>query len=1578
MSKVTKPSSGLNLDSGYENMPEGDYPFSLNAVIETREGNLGNISNEEGNSFFLVLPENFKIIGHLYIGGGETAVFLHNPTLSLDQIGVVYGNGDYQIFIEADFSFSLLHLIDSTFRLRRGCERVLYFTDGNSPLRSINLDNLSKNKDALGNWDISSFNLIPTVSENIKIQNIEIEDGEGNIEIGSYYFGVLQLDENLNPTEVLNTTETVKIYRGSLKNNFIDINGSLPYSEESSLNLTSKSIKFDIEGLDKTFPYYKVVIVSYTSGTGVISKVLYTDPISINSPTFIFTGKEGTTETTLESSSTLQTRFESVQHIEQIENRLVLANIKRKEVNFCKLQSFASKIKVDAVLKTVNFSNVEAQNNPKRGSISNESTGYMPGELESFGIEYYFEDGEVSPVYHIPGKASGYPSNMGTDGATSQIYQERSSCDKPSLSYWGVDSTGIPLVNKSVRHHRIPERSSFVGITFVDKLLADTVSTGKTDTITLEVKGLMSLPEEDYTVLVSWEEDSILDSVSFLLNKTSYNTKENSLFTVKEGLTGNITNITVQLTDAILVAPVYFPVDENYTPSFTTSLQEVGEDFKILDQDSFEGDIIGLEFSNIDLPPSSILGGNVITGYRIVRQEKKEADRTVVDSAVVLPLTSEENEVVFSFPSPLANPQALTAKIVTDAFALVIPKHLFLDARDRSFTKIFKTGYLSSSEIVSRDPLRIFYEDVEDGTSANDDTKNEDKDEDGFDMRGHISLSNLTHIPVTTSLVTENIKSVKFLDPLEETSYTNSSGDVKKLKNLSFDNMIAVVILNTALDQENLDILYEHPIVVSLRKTPVNPYSNFSSSSYTKEHLNIGNLSSIEVFNGGVYTSSMKYFTTSLYQYRIFEREQKSGIGRIISGALLTAGGIAATVLAVIFTGGLAAGAGVAITQAGVRLTSKGINANKRKRAMDSSYISGDPNKSMKGLTGYTLYYELDPRDDEVQYHASILTDLWFESEVNINLRYNFEGIATDSTTFLPSPGALDYSVYRDYFTRKVTVFDENRKDNKRHLAETPLEVTAINPDYLQKSDFRINFPLSETYSCCSDCNESFPHRIRWSEQSYQEEVSDNFNVFKENNYKDIEGFTGEITNLFRIQNNLYVHTEEALWHLPQNFQERITEDLVSFIGTGEYFSIPPRMILDTSNGISAGSSHKWATLKTPQGVFFVSEYLGVVYLFNGKDLKPLTNQGIYTWAKNNIKLLCNEEHKKIYKKDYEYLNNTLLSLGGGFTTTYDSFYERFIITKKDFSFKETENICTKDGVSYFSSLNIQEEIDEQQLLGWYYLGIVDCEMYFEKVVLSIEGVESLQNLSIPLPETSPLINNNSLTLSYSFKSSRWTSFHSYLPSLYFYVPKRFFSFQGDLNSVWEHNKKDTYNNFYGELKPFIIEYVSLEKLLQTKIWDFIQFQTKAQKASLSSPVEERFTTFNKALFYNSRQCSGILNLVVKDSGLPEDYLFDQVKDIAADEIVIDRNEKDWSLNELRYIRTDYTSSVFSKDLSDLQLKYFIDKVVNQKSLDLNKDWQDLECFRDKYLVVRLIFDKFDNVNLTLNFSIENSEDSPR
>ena len=133
-----------------------------------------------------------------------------------------------------------------------------------------------------------------------------------------------------------------------------------------------------------------------------------------------------------------------------------------------------------------------------------------------------------------------------------------------------------------------------------------------------------------------------------------------------------------------------------------------------------------------------------------------------------------------------------------------------------------------------------------------------------------------------------------------------------------------------------------------------------------------------------------------------------------------------------------------------------------------------------------------------------------------------------------------------------------------------------------------------------------------------------------------------------------------------------------------------------------------------------------------------------------------------------------------------------------------------------------------------------------------------------------PIKLNNSWTISYSLKNKNWVSWHSYLPNFYIDIPEKFYSWKHGSNKLWRHNKLGHFQTYYGIYKPHIIEYTSSSNPVTTRIWNHIMLQTEAKTYNydLKQYHDERYITFNKAVLYNSRQCSGEMDLVVKDEEL--------------------------------------------------------------------------------------------------------------
>lgn len=1774
---IVKPGM-LITDCSLVEQPQGSTRFVLNGVNETDEGDVGNVIREESNEQCYQLPANTIPLGEVNIGDNSKLLFLVDSSGNSYITLVDRECNLTTIVTDANqvkkFGFKVTNQIDAVYRLRRGCETVIYWIDPKP--RIFILEKPELFQDDLGDWDIDKFNLFKTYSTIPIFDDIEVLDVGGVLPAGSYNFSVQYLDEDLNPTEFMATSEVVHIYHDSINSDYTEVRGSTSLQNEfQDFGLTSKAIKVTLSNLDTNFPFYKIAITESNSGSGIITATKLTAEISTNNPFFTYTGNNFESLITEAEVTVSKDVIEKATSIEQIENILVLSDTEGKDINYCNLQKYASKIGTDMITKEIILNQI-VTDNPKHPTVKTDSIGFMPGEIYSLGIVYIFEDNSLSPVYHIPGKNplvipnkiysigdSVYPMNNITNVSEDTRYVDNNSCD--SGNYWGEDIEGSPLTGSLVRHHRFPLRTD-VNLPLVKKLTSN-VDLTVLKRIRIHAEGSLVVPvlcpeqgEAGYDpdcvdevilpfqVQVTYEINGITDSFIVEIDPADWGGTSPVDITVDMFsdilISENITIISIAelettlastITANVLVTDAPSPQGLTYTVSTVDSANETANDV-------YTSEIFGLKFSNIIMPDLADTNGNKVIGYYIVKNERTEDEKTILDSGVMTAMIKNKKFVSHGHLMPELEPDTVDTLIKKDVFALINPEFKFNNTKYNSFDIIQQGKFTREEAIHSRTKIN----DVIDGTSYRSGKhKHGERDRDGWSIQIK-TRDNITAFQNSTllNLPKAKLKEVIYLDALGDKLTTDSNNVAIDIFNVACDNKIGIISLT---EEISTPIVNSVPYVYLYRKN-ANPYSNFRNTPYYKIvenpiYFGPGPSTSI-VFGGDSYITPIRYTNSIFYDNRIKKRKAKGGALSFIVGGLLVLAGIAV----IIFTGQV--GVGGALISGGASLIASGIKKDAWQRAYNSLYKQGlretiqdlytdwDGNCSGPTIGGVNigLYndgcsgYKKNPQDDEIQWLGDSL-NLWYESKVNMSLRI---GSTTGIPDFLnpPSLGELGTTVPeydREYFgihsvgsggngpgdatstdnsilpttsldthmLNKLTYLDINRKSGRAYIGVALPELYIINPDYVRTNKQKVYNHLALEYDCCSECNEKFPHRVHYSLQSFQEELTDNFRIFLPNNYKDLEGNTGRITDMFRIQNKLYVHTEEALWELPQNFQERVTGEIISFIGTGEYFNIPARKVVDDEDS-SAGNLHKWARIKTRYGVVFPCHKEKKIYYFSDR-LKAISDIHNSNWFKENMKFKVAENYYNTNGVDYPYHDNPSNPLGIGYLSVYDTKKDRIIISKKDFVIEglptEAYTLCA-EGDSPIIFTDMQAIIDEKEDEGWTYVGLEDCKMKFIKeetqevtittyenitsceetpinptciYLKSVKYAEELSELvegdeitveytncggdlidmgtilvgqrliiedciqigsvvvgpeyiniedfevitddefegcnkltecttetistdqvittsvvtydyveGLPLLEQEDVsIINNSWTMSFSLKADSWVGWHSYLPSFYMYVQEKFYSWKQGLNHIYRHGVKGSYGNFYGQSYPFIVEYVDVDNPLVTKIYDALKIQTEAKTWNpvLEEFRDERYITFNKILAYNTHQISGILNMIVKTDA--DTYIEDQITNDSTN-IIVSRNERDWSINDLRDISINPSVPMFRKDLTNIQTQYYIDKIVNPNRIDYNKNWMELENFRDKFLVVRLIIDTFDTTRLIMNFSIQDSKQSER
>lgn len=1930
---------GLHQDNIPENQPNQTLRFALNSVKESQLGNRPARAVENANEIYASLKKGYTPIGKVYIGDNKTVIFSVSEDNMISEIGILDDNATYNVIVnditsvgDNKLTFKTEYQIDAIYRLRRGCDETIYFTDGFNPPRYFNISQPEDFKDPVtGQWVSRSFDLIKSFNKIPEVADVSILENNGNLVAGSYSVMIQYLDDDFNGTTFLTEIPNINIYNDSLTDQYNNIKGSsnIIDSEPYKYENTNKAIRVTYTGFDSSYNFYRLAFIKFTSNLGTATEVSYTDPIDINTNTFVYTGDNATVQGTLDELvlSNNAPVLLKAKNIDQIENRLLLSNTTGQEVEFCKLQRYASKIKADCVVKDTILTTVLDENNSKNPAVKFNGISYQPGEVYSFGVSYVFDDMTQSPVYHIPGKSPSidpntifsptnntFPMSNVDNSNETEFYTDNSSCN--GNSYWGLDSEGDTLLGANIRHHKFPTRNE-EGIDFVKKevINPEAISQYKRVRVNLltNIRKSVVCKEGDtgctaysalpFRLIIRYDLDGEAQTFDVIINPDS------QILPYYDGNiflgSGVVTGLSISYRDETSSDETTLPLNDN-----KTAVQPNGGSYELTIEDSTEDlttaiysvPIFGIRFSDVELPPESVVGKKVI-GYYIVRQDRRDTDKTILDSGVILPMIKNDNFVSAGMLAPdydnceegvfNKNNCYRTSK---RNFQLLTPLHKFVDKTFDNFSSIEEQG---KYKVGKQSRTGMSYQNVYDGSSADGiDTNESTSDNDGMSLRQIIRYSELNYLPSNTTKFKTDNQDTKIYN-LDGANYVEHEDNTETLYNLAADNKALIISKNNDEDLRTYRPGRKEYPYVYVKNANRTFYSNFRVNPYYRQTANLQTTPIVETYSGDIYIAPMRY-SNHIYANAVSgTRRESLGFFEAFVAVLTVIVGAALAIFSggsslVIAGGILTAISGALMGAASVIETERfnDIYTDKWDKGLDKTVFDKFYHRYM-----WNTYIEgfspLQWRDDTFKWYGDVLGDIWFETPINISLRVaprnninNFllplkapMSDRPDKLSVLAQVGENDddwdfqddYYFYRDgkslaegeienYFLKKITTVDADRKSGVKYTGLSIPQVYLLNTDHNVRTNVQEYFHLALSYDCCSDCNESFPHRWHWSEQSFQEELTDNYRTFLPNNYKDLSGETGEITNMFVLRNNLYMHTKESLWMQPRQNQERVTDQVVSFIGTGEFGSVPPRRIVEDDTGNSAGTQHKWSCIRTVHGYFFVSENQSKIYSFDGQGLRAISNLGLNNWFKDNIKLLANQQYYNSNAVEYKNNDNPSNPFGVGFISTYDSNKERILFTKKDFSFSggvttsDDFNVCTAGGQFYlFNGFN--QTIQDQATQNFVYQGLEDCRMKFEKEIIktkmevrqikttvvvpnnadvvvqldtsgsfntnsrqqikdavinwrnnfaaqnpdwtgnlyfciignSLESERSWKTLfwikngiglqdingnavsasavspniiavsfvnenatsggvdggyhtkgihnpiqapgsaftadynefittynthvanggtfkglvypivyshasqtwtqgylqhtlaavkgvsytqaevnevpnnpfipansqatlkasllaNNPYPEDglenygwkgiwnrgyngsgvvisseqfqedmdeflagsitteltdvivqvsfidvetkhiegiliqNPIKLNNGWTTSFSVKDTDWISWHSYIPNFYVNVPEKFYSWKYGNNNIWKHNVKGRYRTFYGEEYPHIIEYVNIVNPTNNYITNYIKLITKAEvfDTSANEFYEDKDTTFNKMVVYNNKQCSGEINLLVKEEQSLEDWFTVQTENNNTNNIIIDRTEDTWYINDLRDLRVDYNKPIWKSTITDRNSQYYIDKVLNTDTLDVNKEWYNLESFRGKHLVVRLIFDKFADRNLITNFSVSNEQES--
>lgn len=316
---------------------------------------------------------------------------------------------------------------------------------------------------------------------------------------------------------------------------------------------------------------------------------------------------------------------------------------------------------------------------------------------------------------------------------------------------------------------------------------------------------------------------------------------------------------------------------------------------------------------------------------------------------------------------------------------------------------------------------------------------------------------------------------------------------------------------------------------------------------------------------------------------------------------------------------------------------------------------------------------------------------------------------------------------------------------------------------------------------------------------------------------------------------------------------------------------------------------------------------------------------GMRNFWQENGNIEFNDQYK-LLTGEYYPLQSTVNINGVGFITTYDSRFKRLIFHKKDYKIRDEyiNNFTVVDGISISDNFTL----------------------WFNGTDFFYNGKPGSTTETVDIKNTT-YFENKSFTLSYSFLTNSWISYHSYLPYYLFNDSDSFYS-----NECYKHNEGN-FQTYYGVKYDHMIDLIAKNTPTETKLTTNLCYASNVSEKYSDGTFFPVNSTFTKGVFYNTNQSSGYQDIVVKQP-------FNLNADL--NQVYATNVDNKWRLNDLRSISVDNTKPVWSKDWNDLLTNYWIDKVPT--NVNYLKSLFEVERFRDYYFGVRLFFNPIENYKI--------------
>jgi len=441
---------GMAVDTVPEVQPSGTYRYLLNGILSDK---YGAIVSEKGTDTHIetLSSGSLDVISTLWTLGDEVFLFCINSGVSkILKVDLIHKTIDTVIEDNTTeknivLNFNTKHKIQAAYTRNIYGEKVLYFTDGVNPPRTINVNTASTiNK-------TYQLNLFPTIANYPVVKVNRIFENGGRIKTGNYTFGLCYIADDGSKTNYLGFDDFY----------------NLAYTTEDNkdkVQLINNAISLRVTNLDPAYNRVQIVVV-LRSKEGE-HEVLLLPIIELNSNqeslNYTYTGLEETEVATIDEILINKAYYSTAKALTLQESRLYLANLTKKKSSLL-FQNIASGINAKCIVQEI----------PKSEYLKRKTPTFKENEVYAFYISFVYPDGSESEAYLIQGRDE-YASNNETS-LISEIDNEWFALKSkyPDLRRYHCfpqadPETGFGYWKNSIdgyKHHRFPYFSNAIEAT---------------------------------------------------------------------------------------------------------------------------------------------------------------------------------------------------------------------------------------------------------------------------------------------------------------------------------------------------------------------------------------------------------------------------------------------------------------------------------------------------------------------------------------------------------------------------------------------------------------------------------------------------------------------------------------------------------------------------------------------------------------------------------------------------------------------------------------------------------------------------------------------------------------------------------------------------------------------------------------------------------------------------------------------------------------------------------------------------------------------------------------------------------